>query len=259
MPDVRRRRRGRAAADAGLRDPRDGRHGRLDERPDHRLPAHAHGDAPLGAPERLARRSSKRAPEPRRGARRHHPARPPRREARRVRRPQPAHGLRPRRLHPLQPLRPLHAGGHAVLGTEPRGQRRRRAHRPHVGALLARYGVRALRRLPFGVPDRRDLREVRRGDVTPGTHARAGENDLHLLRRRLPDRPQPRSADEAHREGDLEGRVPPERGQPLREGPLRVQLRAPSRPAVTAPRPRRGRRAPRDAPGSTRWIQRRPG
>ena len=61
-------------------------------------------------------RPAERAPRPRERARRRGAADPPRREARGVRRPQPAHGLRPGRVHPLQPLRPLHAGGHAVLG-----------------------------------------------------------------------------------------------------------------------------------------------
>ena len=59
-----------------------------------------------------------------------------------------------------------------------------------------------------------------------------------------------RSGDEAHRQGHVEGRVPPERGQPLRQGPLRLQLRAPPRPSDTAARPRRGRRAPSDVVGA---------
>ena len=52
LPDVRRGRRGRAAADAGLRDPRRRGDGRLDERRDHGLPEDADRDAPLRAPER---------------------------------------------------------------------------------------------------------------------------------------------------------------------------------------------------------------
>ena len=232
--------------------------GRLDERADHGLPADADRDAPLRAPERVAGRPAERAPRPRERARRRHAADAPRREAQGVRRPQPAHGLRPRRLHPVRALRALHAGGHAVLGPEPRGPRRARAHRPDLGALLARHRVRALRRLPLRLPDGRDLREVRGRHVTPGAPARAGAHDVHLLRRRLPDRPQPRPADEAHRQGDLEGRVPPERGQPLREGPLRVQLRPPPGPADAAARSRRGRRAPPDDAGSTRSRRPRP-
>ena len=192
LPHVRRRRRGRAAADARLRDARHRGHGALDERPDHRLPADADRDAPLRAPERVARRPAERAPRPRERARRRGSADPPRRQARGVRRPQPAHGLRPGRVHPLQPLRPLHAGGHAVLGALARGPRRRRAHRPDLGPLLARHRVRALRRLSLRLPDRRDLREVRGGHEAARARARAGADDLHVLRRRLPDRPQPR-------------------------------------------------------------------
>ncbi len=55
--------------------------------------------------------------------------------------------------------------------------------------------------------------------------------------------------DEAHREGDVGAGVPPQRGQPLRQGPLRVQLRPPSRPADRAARSRRGRRAAPDRLG----------
>ena len=238
---MRRRRRGRASPPAGLRDARGRGHGRVDQRADHGLPANAHRDAPDRAPQRLPGRAAQRAPRPRERARCGSAVHPPRRKAGGVRRPQPAHGLRPGRVHPLQPLRPLHAGGHAVLGALARGSRRGRADRPDVGPLLARHRVRAVRRLPLGVPDRRDLREVRGGHEGPRAQPRAGSNDLHVLRRRLPDRPQPRPADEAHRQGHLEERVPPERGQPLREGPLRVQLRPPPGPAHTAARPRRER------------------
>ena len=42
----------------------------------------------------------------------------------------------------------------------------------------------------------------------------------------------------------------PERGQPLRQGPLRLQLRPPPGPADAAARPRRGRRAPPDDLGA---------
>ena len=64
-------------------------------------------ESPGGRPNELAR--------PRERARRRGTSDPSRREARRVRRPQPPHGLRPGRLHPLRALRPLHTGGHAVL------------------------------------------------------------------------------------------------------------------------------------------------
>ena len=58
----------------------------------------------------------------------------PGREARAVRRPQQADGLRAGHLHPLQPLRPLHAGGDAVLGAVARGPRARRRGSSRPGA-----------------------------------------------------------------------------------------------------------------------------
>ena len=67
-------------------------------------------------------------------------------------------------------------------------------------------------------------------------------------------------ATQADRQGHLEGRVPAERGQPLRQGPLRLQLRPPPRPPHRAARARRGRgAAPRHvgarAPGRGRRPQ----
>ena len=94
------------------------------------VPQDADRDAAQRAPEREARRPAERARRPGRRARRRGAVRPPGREARAVRGPQPADGLRPRRLHPLQPLRALHAGGDAVLRALARGPRRRGAHRP---------------------------------------------------------------------------------------------------------------------------------
>ena len=208
-------------------------------------------DAALRAPERRPGRPAERARRPGRGARRRGAAHPPRREARAVRGPQPADGLRPRRLHPLQPLRPLHAGGDAVLGALARGPRAGGADRADLGQALARHRVRALRRLPLRLPDRRDLREVRCEGA--GVEERAleqDEDDLHVLRRRLPDRPQRRPGDEADRQGHLRPELRLERGQPLRQGPLRLQLRPPPRPPDRAARPRRGRRAAPDDLGA---------
>ena len=65
-------------------------------------------------------------------------------------------------------------------------------------------------------------------------------------------------ADEAHRQGHLEGRVPPERGQPLRQGPLRLQLRPPPGPPHRAARARRRRRAARHDLGARDRDRRRP-
>ena len=78
------------------------------------------------------------------------------------------------------------------------------------------------------------------------------EDDVHVLRRRLPARPERRPGHEEDRQGDLEAGVRLERGQPLRQGPLRLQLRPPPRPPDRAARARRGRRAARDDAGSTR-------
>ena len=86
------------------------------------------------APEREPGRPAERADRPRGGARRRGAAHPPRREARALRGPQPADGLRPRRVHPLQPLRALHAGGDAVLGALARGPRRPRRASSRRGA-----------------------------------------------------------------------------------------------------------------------------
>ena len=133
LPHVRRRRRRLAAADARLRDARHGRHDGLHELERAAAPEDADRDAPLRAPERRPRRAAERAHRPRRRARRRGAVDPPGREARAVRRPQQADGLRAGHLHPLQPLRPLHAGGDAVLGAVARGPRARGADRPDLG------------------------------------------------------------------------------------------------------------------------------
>ena len=55
---------------------------------------------------------------------------------------------------------------------------------------------------------------------------------------------------EPDRQGHLRPELPPERGRPLRQGPIRLQLRTPSRPTDRAARARRGRRAARDDLGA---------
>ena len=127
----------------------DRRHGRLHQLERAAAAEDADRDAARRAPERRSGRPPERAHRPRRRARRRSAVHPPRREARAVRRPQPADGLRAGHVHPLQPLRPLHAGGDAVLGALARGPRRRGADRADVGQELARHRVRALRRLPL--------------------------------------------------------------------------------------------------------------
>ena len=78
--------------------------------------------------------------------------------------------------------------------------------------------------------------------------AREDEDDVHVLRRRLPDRPQRRPGDEADRQGHVRPRLRLERRQPLRQGPLRLQLRPPSGPSDAAAGARRRRR-----PHPTDW------
>ena len=219
------------------------RHGRLDQLERAAAAEDADRDAPGRAPERRSRRAAERAHRSRRRARRGAAVRPPRREARAVRGPEQADGLRAGHVHPLQPLRALHAGGDAVLGALARGPRAGGSDRADVEQELARHRVRALRRLPLHLPDRRDLREVPRGSGRRGARAGADEDDVHVLRRRLPARPERRPRDEADRQGDLEAGVRLERGQPLRQGPLRLQLRPPPGPPDRAARARRGRRA----------------
>ena len=50
------------------------------------------------------------------------------------------------------------------------------------------------------------------GSGSRGARARAGEDDVHLLRGRLPGRPERRPRDEADRQGDLEAGVRPNDG-----------------------------------------------
>ena len=99
--------------------------------------------------------------------------------------------------------------------------------------------------LPVGLPDRRHPRAV------PG-RAPAG-HERRSRRRRRPARsaasaarsPQRRPGDAADRQGHVGAELRLERGQPLRQGPLRFQLRPPSGPVDQAARPRRGWEAAR--------------
>ena len=132
-----------------------------------------------------------------------------------------------------------------------RGSGARGADRPDLGAELARHGVRAC--AATSPPARRgDLREVPRGRGGGGARARADEDDVHVLRRRLPARPERRPGDEADRQVTLEARVRLERGQPLRQGPICVQLRPPSGPPDRAVDPARTRAAADDVEPSPR-------
>ena len=231
-----RRRRGLGPAGALVRGPRRGGHERLDERPPAEAAAHAHRDAPHRARLDRGRRPRRRAARPRARPRRPGALRPARRRPRAVLRPQPADGLRPRRLHPLRPLHPLHAGRDAVLGAHLRGPRPRGARRPDPRPLVARHRVRALRRLPLRLPDGRDLREEEHRHDGPRHRAHQDEDDLHLLRRRLPARPQRRPGQRQGREDHLRAGVPAERGRALREGALLLRLHPPPGPPHRAAR-----------------------
>ena len=176
---------------------------------------------------------------------------------------QPGHRGRPRRLHPLRPLRP-------GLRRHP-GQRR---HRPQRQGLRdadrlrperpdGRVVLRHLRRVRGGLPDRRADQQAdpRRPDPAPH-RARRGRQRLPLLRRGL-------RADLLRRPGTRRDRVrrgprpAGVAGPPVRQGPLRLGLRGlaaaaddaadPARRllpegAAVGGRPRRGGgRAPRPA------------
>ena len=172
-------------------------------------------------------------------------------QARALRRPQQAHGLRPRRVHPLHPLRPLHAGGHAVLGALARGPRAAGARSsPTHGYSWLDTECELCGGCLSVCPTGAIYEKFEEGTERPERAAREGQVDLHVLRRRLPDRPQRRPGDEPDREGHLRAELRLERGQPLRQGPLRLQLRPPPGPADRAARPRRGRRAPPDDLGA---------
>ncbi len=189
---------------------------------------------------------AERAARPRARPRRPGAVRAPGRRPRAVLRPQPADGLRPGRLHPLRPLRPLHAGRDAVLGAHASraAAPRRASSRPTATPGSTRSASSAAAASPSARPARSTRRSSDRHDGA--RHARSTKTrttctfcgvgcqiDLNV---------DPETGSD--RQGHLRAAVPAERGQPLREGPLRVQLRPPSRPAHRAARPRRGRRAP---------------
>ena len=106
------------------------------------------------------------------------------------------------------------------------------------GRELPRLGMRVLRRLRAGLPDRDAQREVRHRD----RHARAfGGDDLRLLRRRLLVQGR-----DARRRGRAHGAVQGRQGEPrpfLRQGPLRVGLRDPQGSHPQADDPRQDQRS----------------
>ena len=259
LPHVPRRRRGRAAAGARVRRACRAR-AWSSRRTARRAPAQdADRDAARRAPEREPGRPAERAHRPGRGARRGGAVRPPRRGARAVRRPQPPDGLRPRRLHPLQPLRALHAGGHAVLcarrsrGAAPRRGSCRRTATPGStpsasSAAAASPSARpapSTRSSSTGAPPATSAALEK--TKTTCTFCGVGcQIDLNVD-------PQTKRIVKVTSEPGL--RL--ERGQPLRQGPLRLQLRPPPRPA-DASRSSAARTASCTRPTGTRRCRPRP-
>ena len=163
LPHVRRRSRRIAPPPSRLRHEGCRGNGGLDQLERPAVPPHADRDVAHRALEPRSWRAAERALGHGRGIPGRSSVHPPGRQTRAIRRPELAHGLRPRCLHPLQPLRPLHAGSHAVLRPLPGRPRAGRAHRADSRAFLARHGMRALRWLPRRLPDGRHLREIRGG------------------------------------------------------------------------------------------------
>ena len=217
----------------------------------------ADGDAARRAPEREPGRAAERARRHRRGPRRRGAVHPPGREARAVRGPQPPDGLRPGRVHPLQPLRPLHAGGDAVLGALARGARAEARIVPTWGRSWLDTECElcggCLSTCPTGAIYEKFLegsgveeRSASRKSKTTCTFCGVGcQIDLNVD-------PETKRIVKVTSEPEL--RL--ERRQPLREGPLRLQLRPPPGPPDRAARPRRGRGTAPRRPGSTRFRPR---
>ena len=163
---------------------------------------------------------------------------------------QPGDRRRPRRLHPVRPLR-------ARLRRHP-GQRR---HRPHRQGLRDAHRLRPRR--PDGRVDLRDLRRVRRRlpdrrarqqadprrAAPPARGAEGGRQRLPVLRRRLRAHlPRRRGAQRDRlRRGPRAARQP---GPPVREGPLRLGLRRLAAASDDAADPRHLPEGPRCRPTS---------
>ena len=196
LPDVRRRRRGRAAAAAGLRDARRRGHGRLDERRRSReLPADADRDAPLRAPERVARADGRTSSSTSRtsSAPRRRSSSPTRSGAEYDDR-NGLMGYDPdacilcnRCVRYTQEVMQCSA-----LSLEGRGGHARIVPTWELSWLDTECELcgGCLSVCPTGAI----YEKFEEGDVAARARARAGADDVHVLRRRLPDRPQPRPA-----------------------------------------------------------------
>ena len=186
-------------------------------------------------------------------------------------RQQPLFRLRPGQVHRLLALRArLRRGAGHLRADDRRPRLRQRRLGRDGGRRLPLVGLRELRRLRAGLPDRGAAGEVdhraRRADPL-------GPHHLRLLRRRL--LVQGRAE---RRPGGADDAVQARQGQPrplLRQGPLRLRLRQPQGPDPEADDPRldrraveggrvgrgdrlRGREAPRPAGDLRAQVDRRP-
>ena len=208
LPDVRRRRRGLAAAAAGLRDPRRRGDGRLDELERAAVPEDADRDAPRRAPERdpggrpneltdLADELGAEAPFVLPDAKRE-----PYEDRNRLMGYDPdACILCNRCVRYTQEVMQCSA-----LSLEGRGAGG--AHRPDVGHVAGSTpSASSAAAASRSARPARSTRSSSRARRRPRARAREDEDDVHVLRRRLPDRPQRRPGDEADRQGHLGARA----------------------------------------------------
>ena len=151
---------------------------------------------------------------------------------------QPLFHLRPVEMHRLLALRARLRGGAGDLRADHRRARVRVRGVAGHGGILPRFGVRVVRRLRSGVPDRDAHGKV--GDRDRPARAFGGD-DLRLLRRRLCIQ-----GGDARRRGRAHDALQGRQGQSrpfLREGPLCLGLHHPPRTHPEADDPRRHRRS----------------
>ena len=163
----------------------------------------------------------------------------------------PGHRRQPRRLHPVHALParlPRRAGERR---DRPGLPRRARQDRVRHGRPDGRLHLRGLRRMRAGLPDRRADAGARRRAAGAG---QAGRFGLPVLRRRLPAHLQRQGQQDPLRRRP---RRPGQPRPPVRQGPLRLRLRAPpAAPDRAADPPRRRAQARRlhDGPGHASWT-----
>jgi hypothetical protein len=141
-------------------------------------------------------------------------------------------------MHRMLALRTRLRGGPGDLRADHRGTRIRVRRVARHGGILPRLGMRLVRRLRAGVPDRDAHRKNGHRDRPAGAF---GGDDLRLLRRRL--RVQ---GGDARRRGRSHGALQGRQGQSrafLREGPLRLGLHHPPGAHPRADDPRADQRS----------------